>query len=248
MKFGTGTMNSTILNESWIQQVDDTVGLITIILHDQKVDLKALERWKVSILAFPRKLDLSSTDAKYSSAHLTANGKTPVFACFLNFDFMSLIHFSTSRLIVNNAGVARFNNIGGFWSQITAGKRVDDDWKEIQLLSHKPHVVMVEGVVQSLRLKSIYLHPDFKTLVAATAVNNNKQNFVKKTSIPEPNDRHKEDIQMAQQYLTTHHFEGEEDDTLERKEGFFSGLTFRLAGLDADSVSMVWTEYQPLKN
>ena len=53
MKFGNGTMNSTILNESRIQQVDETVG--STILHDQKPDLKALEALDSLDLAVSKK-------------------------------------------------------------------------------------------------------------------------------------------------------------------------------------------------
>lgn len=110
----------------------------------------------------------------------------------------------------------------------------------MQQLIHKPHVVTVEWVVQSLRLKraapeAAYLHPDFKTLAVA-----NKENIVKKSEKLEQIDNHQEDTQMVQQYLTTDQTEEEEISALMgQPPGLFSGLTFQLVGLEKDSVSVV---------
>ena len=117
-----------------------------------------------------------------------------------------------------------------------AGKGVEEDLKKLQQLMHKPHVVTVEWVVQSLRLKRAapeagFLHPDFKALVTQ-----NKENVVKK-SVPEQSVNAQEDSQMVQQYLTTNHSEEEEEiaSLMGRPPGIFSGLTFQLVGLDTDS-------------
>lgn len=104
---------------------------------------------------------------------------------------------------------------------------------------HKPHVVTVEWVVQSLRLKraapeAAFLHPDFRTLVSA-----NKENFVKKI-VPEQVDNFHEDSQMVQQYLTTDHTEEEAAESVtDNPHSLFSGLTFQLSGLEKDSFTTV---------
>ena len=43
MKFGNGSINSTIVNESRIQQVDETVGSTTTIFHHQQCDSRSTE-------------------------------------------------------------------------------------------------------------------------------------------------------------------------------------------------------------
>ena len=143
------------------------------------------------------------------------------------------------RRILNNAGVARFNNISESLSHVIVGKIVEEDWKQLQQLMHKPHVVTVEWVAQSLRLKraapeAAYLHPDFKNVIAP-----NKENATKKPVL-EPSNNFQEDSQMVQQYLTTDHTEEEEVASLmNRPQGIFSGLTFQLLALDTDNTSIM---------
>lgn len=104
---------------------------------------------------------------------------------------------------------------------------------------HKPHVVTVEWVVQSLRLKRAapeapYLHPDFKSVIAP-----DKENATKKP-IQEPSFNLQEDSQMVQQYLIADHTEEEEASSLMgRPQGIFSGLTFQLVSVDTDYVPTV---------
>ena len=63
--------------------------------------------------------------------------------------------------------MARFNSISESLTHIIAGSRVEDHWKQVEQLMHKPYVVTTEWVIQSYRLKraapeSDYLHPEFK--------------------------------------------------------------------------------------
>lgn len=144
--------------------------------------------------------------------------------------------FFLSRRVLNNAGVARFNTISESLSHVIAGKGVEEDLKQLNQLMHKPHVVTVDWVVQSLRLKRAapeagFLHPDFRALVAQ-----NKENIVKKC-VPEQTNNAQEDSHMVQQYLTSQNEEEEEEvaSLMGRPPGLFSGLTFQLVSLDTDS-------------
>lgn len=54
-------------------------------------------------------------------------------------------------------------------SHVIAGKRVKIDWDHLKRLENKPHVVTVEWLAQSLRLKTAapeadYLHPELENL------------------------------------------------------------------------------------
>lgn len=65
------------------------------------------------------------------------------------------------------AGVARFNSISESLTHVIVGSRVEDHWKQVEQLLHKPFVVTTEWVIQSYRLKRAapetdYLHPEFK--------------------------------------------------------------------------------------
>lgn len=110
----------------------------------------------------------------------------------------------------------------------------------MQQLIHKPHVVTVEWVVQSLRLKraapeSAYTHPEFKVIVGRDT-----ENVTKKTVNEQTNNNNQDDSHMVQQYLTTDHFEEEETGSLANPStGLFSGLKFQLVGLERDSSSTI---------
>jgi topoisomerase (DNA) II binding protein 1 len=243
MKFGNSSINSTIMNESRVQYIDETVGSTTSNLSIQHSDSRATEALDTLDLAISKKagpfLDgckvfISGFDGphmeKLRYGLINASNKLhSTNRCFLKF----------CRRILNNAGVARFNSISESLSHVIVGKTVEEDWKQLQQLMHKPYVVTVEWVAQSLRLKraapeAAFLHPDFKNVIAP-----NKENASKK-SIPEPSNNFQEDSQMVQQYLTTDHTEEEEVASLmNRPQGIFSGLTFQLFALDAETVSVM---------
>ncbi|KAK4018542.1 hypothetical protein OUZ56_000592 [Daphnia magna] len=218
MKFGNSSINSTILNESRVQQIDETVGSTTLILNHQQCDLRSSEALESLDLAISKKAGPFLDGCK---VFLSGFDGSPM---------------EKLRRILNNAGVARFNSISESLSHVIVGKTVEEDWKQLQQLMHKPHIVTVEWVVQSLRLKraapeAAYLHPDFKNVIAP-----NKENAAKKP-IRELSSNLQEDTHMVQQYLTTDHTEEEASSLMDRPQGIFFGLTFQLVNLDTDFVS-----------
>ncbi|XP_057375233.1 DNA topoisomerase 2-binding protein 1-A-like [Daphnia carinata] len=73
------------------------------------------------------------------------------------------------RRILKNTGLARSFVINTSISHVIVGETVKVDWDQLMKLENKPHVVTVEWLAQSLRLKSAateadYLHPEFKNL------------------------------------------------------------------------------------
>lgn len=63
--------------------------------------------------------------------------------------------------------MARFNSISESLTHVIAGSRVEEHWKQVEQLMHKPFVVTTQWVIQSYRLKRAapendYLHPEFK--------------------------------------------------------------------------------------
>lgn len=142
--------------------------------------------------------------------------------------------------MLNNAGVARYNSISESLSHVIAGQRVEDHYKELQQLTHKPHIVTAEWIVQSLRLQraapeSQYLHPDYKPVISDV----NKENVMKKPAVPERVDPD-EDTQVVQQYLSVDQTEEEEQPSnLDRPSGIFSGLSFQLVGMEPETTAIV---------
>lgn len=109
------------------------------------------------------------------------------------------------RRIVNSSGATRFNSITDALSHIVMGPtRIDDHWKQIDELGHKPYIVTGEWIVACFRLKnpvgeSAYLHPEHE------ATTSNKQDRPSKTPANKiirkvaPDD----ETQFFQQYVVT---------------------------------------------
>lgn len=136
--------------------------------------------------------------------------------------------------------MARYNSISESLSHVIAGQRVDEHYKELQQLVHKPHIVTAEWIVQSLRLQRAapegqFLHPEFKAIIGDV----NKENAVKKPAVPERVDPD-QDTLVVQQYLSVDQTEEEEQPSnLDRPSGIFSGFSFQLVGMDSETTSIV---------
>lgn len=133
--------------------------------------------------------------------------------------------------------MARFNSISESLSHVIVGSRVDDHWKQLVLLAHKPHVVTAEWIVQSCAMKraapeSLYVHPEFKP----NAGNSDPcagNNVARRSAV----DTETEETQIVHQYLTT--AESRESVVDAEPAGCFGGLTFQLAGTRPDFVQLM---------
>ena len=135
--------------------------------------------------------------------------------------------------MLNNAGVARFNTISESLSHFIAGQKVDEHWKQLDQLAHKPHVVTAEWIVQSLRIKraapeTAHIHPDMSVLSSVTGP---KKPASTKPPVVTANEEQEEDSQMVQQYLASSELNAEE----EAPAGIFAGLRFQLVGMDGET-------------
>lgn len=92
---------------------------------------------------------------------------------------------------MNGAGVARFAGVSESLSHVVAGRRIEEHWRQLEALVHKPHVVTAEWVLQSLRVQrpapeGPYLHPEFAQLVQAGIAQKNKEELARKLSNNRP--------------------------------------------------------------
>ena len=123
---------------------------------------------------------------------------------------------------LDNAGVARSSDINESLTHVIVGETIDEDWKKLRQLMHKPYVVTVEWVIQCLNLKravpdAAYLHPEFKNVIASNKGNASGNPVLEASS-------------------TKDHTEGEEViPVMNRPLGIFYGLTFQLLSLNTEN-------------
>ena len=213
MRFGNGSINSTILNESHIHNINETVNTSTI----------------GSAPVEPPHGDFGDVIDSLDLAQIRKAGPF-LDGCKMFLSGFQEMQMDKLRRILNMAGVARFNTISESLSHVIVGQRVEDHWKQLQQLSHKPHIVTPEWLLQSYRMQRAapehsHLHPDFKTVV----VDVSKENFSKKpvstVADVDPPEADQE-TQLVHQYL---HLGADTSETrMETQSGFFAGLNFHL--------------------
>ncbi|KZS16094.1 putative DNA topoisomerase 2-binding protein 1 [Daphnia magna] len=142
------------------------------------------------------------------------------------------------RRILSNAGVTRSFVVNKSISHVIVGETVKVDWDQLMRLENKPHVVTVEWLAQSLRLKSAapeadYLHPEWENLSNFCDTKGASKDHPPIEKI----DDSLEEMQLTLQTLITDQIEEEEAEKSLPTEAVLSDLTLKSDSLETYSVS-----------
>ncbi|XP_045030962.1 DNA topoisomerase 2-binding protein 1 isoform X3 [Daphnia magna] len=142
------------------------------------------------------------------------------------------------RRILSNAGVTRSFVVNKSISHVIVGETVKVDWDQLMRLENKPHVVTVEWLAQSLRLKSAapeadYLHPEWEDLSNFCDTKGASKDHPPIEKI----DDSLEEMQLTLQTLITDQIEEEEAEKSLPTEAVLSDLTLKSDSLETYSVS-----------
>ena len=221
-RFGNGSINSTIMNESQIHHVNETVNTTVAAIGAVALHPVASHgpEWSEAVDS----LDLGQV----RKAGPFLDG------CKIFVSGFPEAQADKLRRILNTSGAARFNTISESLSHVIVGQKVDDHWKQLEQLAHKPHVVITEWLVQSYRLKRAapelaYLHPEFKS--AAQLGNDSKKTaaVAAAAAATQKEITADQETQLVNQYLAA-----DTSEATHTESGIFAGLKFYVVGNDPD--------------
>ncbi|KAI9561348.1 hypothetical protein GHT06_012305 [Daphnia sinensis] len=220
VNFGNSSVNSTIFdeNEQTCQPIDETaVGYPCSFSKPQRYS--SLQR---------EALD---------SLDLTLSIKAGPFlkGCKIFLSGFNGPQLEKLRRILSNAGVTRSFVVDKSISHVIVGETVKVDWDQLMRLENKPHVVTVEWLAQSLRLKSAapeanYLHPGLDNISG------------KKGTPKDPTTKEKicdslDEMHLTLDTLITDNTEEEEAAKSLPTDAVLSGLTFKCGSMEISSVN-----------